>query len=212
MRAGVVNAVLLLATLGIAAWTALQVLAPTAGPGLAQVRTPQVEVALPEAAQMNPAPALADDLTERPLLWSERRPLPPKAVETAATPEPASKDFVLTGIVRSPRGDIALITVDGDVKRVGRGQRVGGWTVDDIRAGEVELSRGGQKRIIPLLLDDQAAPVKPRRNPAPTSLPGAASGSGIATEPLFNGKAVVERLRDRKPAKERQNRQRNNGS
>lgn len=87
---------------------------------------------------------------DRPLFSSTRRPPPPK-------PEPAAVAAVIADTLADVRilglystgaqgGGGAIVRAEGKVRRVKPGDSLGGWTVKEVRPGELVMARGSEAR------------------------------------------------------------------
>ena len=88
-------------------------------------------------------------IADRPLLSPDRRPWRPKpkpAPPTPAaieTPHPQLKAALL-GVVLSPKGNTAILRIDGETSAVvAEGAMVGDWTLKRVSAGRVVLTSSG---------------------------------------------------------------------
>ena len=113
--------------------------------------------------EANGVPPLEDLVAtrDRPLFSSTRRPPPPpeEAEEAPPITEAKSLNFELVGIVRSADAAYAIVrnTESKQETLVPRGQRFGGWTIDEVGERSVVLS-GEAKRVRLRLYDESKAP------------------------------------------------------
>jgi hypothetical protein len=135
---------------------ALLAIALGAAPAPAQSPEP-----LPPA--LPPLESLSETV-ERPLFRPDRRP--PTIEEIEEEIESAESGiFSLLGIIVSPTERIALVKVRGsqDVLQLSEGQQANGWTVVQIRPGEVVFESNDKTETIELI---DISPPPPRRRPA----------------------------------------------
>lgn len=108
-------------------------------------------------------------LEERPLLSPTRRPRPlqiqPDPTIVAPQPPPASGVPTLLGTIIGPERRTAFVRAnDGPTVTVAEGSAVAGWTLDQVRPGEVVFRMGA--KIVPVKLAWSTA----RQNTAAASL------------------------------------------
>lgn len=139
--------------LGVIAATALVFAAPATG-AAQQTRAT-------EEPQLPPIEALSETV-ERPLFLPNRRP--PTVEETVEESEAAESGlFTLVGIIVSPNQKIALVKVRGsqEVLQLSEGQQANGWTVLEIRPGNVIFESKDKTETIELI---DIKPPSPRRS------------------------------------------------
>ncbi len=139
------------------------------------------------AAPQIPREALSA-MTERPLFEPGRRPArggnAPEAV--AAEPAEALATPTLLGLARGAAGGSAILRLDGEVRRVRPGDRVGPWTLDALGEDGVRL------------VDETGEPVELvlERAPRPADTPGRKSRAGArppaGTAPTHTAPAAGE--------------------
>ena len=98
---------------------------------------------------------------ERPLFSSTRRPPEVEPAPQAAAPitEAASMPFELVGIALGPEVNAAIFrnTELKEETRVGKGEKIGGWNVEEVSERAVVL-RGNDKRVRMRLFNEAAGP------------------------------------------------------
>ena len=158
--------VLLLLALALGATAALAQQPPK------RAAVPTAAAPAPKAATPGSAPAgqsgfdlpELEDLSatrERPLFSSTRRPPEVEAPPQAAAPitEAASMPFELVGIVLGSDVSAAIFrnTDSKEETRVGKGEKIGNWSVEDISERAVVL-QGGDKRVRMRMFDESKGP------------------------------------------------------
>lgn len=162
------------------------VLAAVLGVELVQKTQPVdiVEVAPPppapqvEAGELTyePKPIGAfEEIVERPLFLSTRRPAPAEPGTETASQDASDGQFVVAGIVVGERRRLALVIAEGQEKpvRVEVGQSISGWTIEAIHPTRVVFRHGDtvaevnlQDRITPAAEEKPPrAPLRPARLP-----------------------------------------------
>ena len=126
------------------------------------------------AGSMAPA-ALAATL-ERPLFAPDRRPPPPVLPPPPPPPPDPLANVQLLGLFS---GDISgvLIKSEGKVRRVNLSQKLGQWTLQDIKDRSVTFTRDNETRVIRLEYSRLNAPIQPKATPVPP----VAGGTGVAS-------------------------------
>jgi type II secretory pathway component PulC len=102
------------------------------------------------------------EVSERPLFFRSRRPLPPELESTAETPAETSRAaFVLSGVILTGTRRLALLQAQSSPKiaRVEEGQEYEGWTIEAIHPNRVVMRRG--QEVSEIVLEDKAR--KPTR-------------------------------------------------
>lgn len=125
-----------------------------------------------------PPRAVYDEIVQRPLFRSDRRPYaPPQPQTTAVTaaPDPTLNYLSLTGIVNSPEITMAIFVDrrNNKVLRVEPGANVGGWEISEVGRYTVRLRRNGQERELMLLEPQRPPPRSDRRSEGRTAAPSA---------------------------------------
>ncbi len=116
-----------------------------------------------EPPALPPLEALSETV-ERPLFRPDRRPPTVEEIEEEVQ-SAESGIFSLLGIIVSPTERIVLVKVRGsqDVLQLSEGQQANGWTVLQIRPGEVVFESNDKTETIELI--DIAPAPPPRRRP-----------------------------------------------
>lgn len=169
-------AYLILLCLGLAAIVYREATQPDPDPAPAMTAAPRRAAGDPREPHFAMAPLSAyAEVVARPLFSPTRRPAATAA--TAAGPS----NFLVTGIVISPTGRVALVAhgMPAHVDRVVEGQSLDGWTVEAILPDHIVLARDGTE--IALKPEATPGPERPIRSlAAPFARP---SQSPIATAP-----------------------------
>lgn len=159
-RMQVISAALIMIWLILLAWIAYQWLFPAR---LAEVAPPEeITLELPDVVADPTDSALAglqryDGLLERPLFYPDRRPpepeSEPEAVPEPPPPPPPDAELTLVGVVMMPEGMRALIKEDDSqrVSRLGPGDRVASWRLEELAGEQVTLSQGDRNRVLTLV-------------------------------------------------------------
>ncbi len=144
----------------------LYVPAPPSRPAIAErtfTAQPLVlEVAFPPAETF-------DEIAERPL-FSETR-APPRTVAEAEPALPTERDlFTLLGVAISDASRIAIVQAkkNGEISQVAVGDRLGGWSVRDIRPRSLLLADGVREHLVEL--QEVARDRPPPRPPSASGL------------------------------------------
>lgn len=124
------------------------------------------------------------DVVQRPLFASNRRPPPPPIPDEPeplpqAPPEPVDeRDYLLIGVMVTPDATTALLRDDqSSISRVQEGDRLDDWQVMQIYDDHVVLRQGSRVKEVPLLrnqaaattMEQQTAPQKGQNMPVPTA-------------------------------------------
>jgi hypothetical protein len=141
----------------------------------------------------------------RPLFWDSRRPLDPlpDAGELAAAqreranaaPAAALKQLEVSGILENGDGSRVIVRIKDEQRRLSLGDDIEGWTLVEVRPGEVVFASGGQRDIRRLTPSPMVAATTPQ--PADGSGSGAASTEATdeaAEQPQQQTEQVEERL------------------
>lgn len=130
------------------------------------------------------------DLVERPVFFEKRRPIEKfveqeVSVDPVIKPPPEAFDFVLTGIINTPKGVRALFqnpkaTVYADkYKRLKQGDTLAGWKLTDIHPDKVNMQMEAETKEL-LLLKAKAKTPLPGSLPRPGIVPpGGAPPGGV---------------------------------
>lgn len=136
-----------------------------------------------------PVPLIA----ERPLFMPSRRPPPPPAASSEpAAPPPIALDKVrLLGIVTGPALNQVMAEVDGSTRMLAVGDRVGDWSLASIQGRDVEFTRDGERRTLPLP-DGLLNPPLPTgaAMPGQPQVPAAARGARTQPSPAARRRAT----------------------
>jgi hypothetical protein len=130
-------------------------------PAKPRPRDPGREVEAQSGFVMPPRDTYAE-VSERPLFFRSRRPLPPELESTAETPAETSRAaFVLSGVILTGTRRLALLQTQSSSKiaRVEEGQEYEGWTIEAIHPNRVVMRRG--QEVSEIVLEDKAR--KPTR-------------------------------------------------
>lgn len=128
-----------------------------------------------------PLPVMDVDLSryvailERPLFVPSRRPPPPPAPPKVAEVMPMVRVLAVYGALSDDgagSGSAGLIArVDGVVRRLRVGDRIGGWAIEQVRRTEVVLAQGSERQTIAVRrgqVDDAVAGAGNAAGPVPT--------------------------------------------
>lgn len=125
------------------------------------------------------------DVVQRPLFASTRRPPPPPSpVEpepiVVAEPEPVEeREYTLVGVMVTPDATTALLRNDlGSISRVRVGEKVDDWQLEEVNDDNVVLRQGNRVKDIPLLRNQSTPATSPRQ--------AAEAGSGNLPTPTAN--------------------------
>lgn len=153
-----INVVLLMTWLGLLGWIAYQWQHPAQLPEVAPYEP--IDVGAVEIARVNtPLVGLPnyENLLERPLFYPERRPPDPDPEPEAPPPPPPpppppDEELTLIGVVVMPEGMRALIKEDAsrEVRRLGPGDNVASWRLEEVAAQQVRLTQGERSRVLSL--------------------------------------------------------------
>lgn len=149
------------------------------GPGSAtqwqapEAQAPNLDDA--RAAVLRPRPEVVAEfprIVERPLFSPARRPAPSansaSDSEKEATPPPVELDKLrMFGTINGPTMRGILAEVEGQSRFVGRGEKVGEWTLRSIESSEAVFEKGDERRVIPLPLAMAAKPAPSAARQAP---------------------------------------------
>jgi type II secretory pathway component PulC len=133
-----------------------------APPAKPQPRKPGQEAETQSGFVMPPEDTYAE-VSERPLFFRSRRPLPPEVVTKEETPADTSRAaFILSGVVLTGTQRMALLQSQSSPKiaRVEEGQEYEGWTVEAIHPNKVVVRRG--QEVSEIVLEDRARTAPPR--------------------------------------------------
>ena len=97
------------------------------------------------------------DIVQRPLFFKERKPvIPPEEDETETIIATEKVDFILTGVIDSPKGIYCLLQNprkkdnQDRFKRLWQGDSIDGWTVDEIHSNRIVIVADGKSKILEL--------------------------------------------------------------
>ncbi|HEY0721302.1 MAG TPA: hypothetical protein VGE50_08605 [Gammaproteobacteria bacterium] len=140
------TAALLVINLMLVAVAAVELRAPLpekAAPAAA-TRSAEARLDLPAARPLLAQLSDYQEITERPLFWSERRGFAGSAVaDVAQTTVP----FVLLGVVTGAKSKALLAKPDGkEVTRASKGDVVEGWLIEEVGPQGVTLASGNVRR------------------------------------------------------------------
>lgn len=176
-------AALNLALAGVLAW-----LWVTPEGQLRDVRWQPPQAVRPTLAEAVALPTFEVDLSryvatlERPLFEPSRRPPPPPSAIAVPAPEPMP-DIRLLGLYGNAGAGGMIARIDGKVRRLQVGESVGGWLLRELRAGEIDVSRGEEVRTLRLTRSTEG-------EPAPTDMAASGASAGAASAPA-TGAAVA---------------------
>ncbi len=149
------NLLLLLVWLGLAGWVGYQWLHPPPPPTVPVADAAGIEADI-EVEPFQP-PRIADldlysETVERPVFYPERRPPEPEpevAVQTPPPPPPEPDvELTLVGVMLTEEGTAVLIRQEDtrEVARLGLGEEVADWRLEQVRPQQVTLSQDGRTR------------------------------------------------------------------
>lgn len=157
---------------GFAAWLTYELTRP---PVVPEPPAPAADAPLGELPGLETeAPALASlhVTLERPLFDEDRRPNPPADAAgpgadkpEAGKPLPMRLSAVIVG-ADGRRSVLVEISGEEQSQRVGAGDQVAGWRVDEISDDAVVLNAGGQRTVVPLRTFKEPSPDRPSARPA----------------------------------------------
>ncbi|MCK5828728.1 MAG: hypothetical protein KAH20_00305 [Methylococcales bacterium] len=96
------------------------------------------------------------DIVERPLFFKARQPITPVDDELTDTTASEKLDFILTGVINSPKGIYCLLQNlkaqenKDKFKRLEQGDEIDGWVIQEIHADHVIISGDGKTEEIKL--------------------------------------------------------------
>lgn len=97
------------------------------------------------------------DIVQRPLFFKERKPVVPSEGEEEETIVATEKvDFILTGIIDSPKGIYCLLQNPRKkenkerFRRLYQGDEIDGWTVDEIHSNRIVVVADGKSKVLEL--------------------------------------------------------------
>lgn len=108
-------------------------------------------------------------IDQRPVFVQDRKPLEPAGTAVTAPEDPVGTDSLdYNGVLITRKGKLALIldTQTGKFTRLTLGERINGWTVQDIAEQRLRLSNGSKKVEIPLRIFEPVVPIPPVAMPA----------------------------------------------
>ncbi len=152
---------------GFAAWLSFEL---TRSPAAPEPPAPPADAPLAELPGLElQAPALASlrATLERPLFNEDRRPIPPADAAGPGADRPDSGrplPMRLSGVIVGADGRrTVLVAVSGEEQpqRVGAGDKVAGWRVEEIGDDAVVLSAAGQRSVVPLWAFKAPEPERP---------------------------------------------------
>lgn len=165
------NLLLLLVWLGLAGWVGYQWLNPPPPPTVPIADGAGIEADI-EVEPFQP-PRIADldlysETVERPVFYPERRPPEPEPeVVAQAPPSPPPEpdvELTLVGVMLTEEGTAVLIRQEDtrEVARLGLGEEVADWRLEQVRPQQVTLSQEGRTREL-MLERNKRAPSRPAR-------------------------------------------------
>lgn len=128
---------------------------------------------------------------ERPLFATSRRPPPILAAAAPAT-EPMP-DIRLLGMYGTSDAGGVIASIDGKVRRLRVGESVGGWSLKELRAGEIVIGRADEVRTLRLMRSTGSEPAPTTAAAAAASAPAVSSATPSATDAYKQSE--VERVR-----------------
>jgi hypothetical protein len=97
------------------------------------------------------------DIVQRPLFFKERKPvIPPEGNEAETVVATEKVDFVLTGVIDSPKGIYCLLQnprkkeKNERFRRLWQGDEIDGWTVDEIHLNRIVIVAAGKSKVLEL--------------------------------------------------------------
>ena len=97
------------------------------------------------------------DIVQRPLFFKERKPVIPSEEGEAEVIKAAENvDFILTGIIDSPKGIYCLLQnprkkeKEERFKRLWQGDEIDGWTVNEIHSNRIVIIADGKSKVLEL--------------------------------------------------------------
>ena len=141
---------------------------------------------------------------DRPLFSPSRRPAPPapKEGDAKTAPDPLAS-LHLYGLYTTEQGSSGMLArVDGQVRRIGVNEVLGGWTLHSVREREreVTLTRDGEERVISLAI---SRPPQPGKAPAAGAASAASVSAGTVAPSSAAGAAVDRRQEMQQAQRER---------
>lgn len=118
---------------------------------------------------------------ERPLFAPSRRPPPPPQAAASAPASEPMPDIRLLGLYGSSGAGGVIASIDGKVRRLRVGESVGGWSLKELRAGEIVIGRGDEVRTLRLTRSTGGEPA-PTTAAAGTSAPAVSSATPSAAD------------------------------
>ena len=137
-----------------------------APPAKPQPRKPGQEAETQSGFAMPPEGTYTE-VSERPLFFRSRRPLPPEVVTHEETPADTSRvAFILSGVILTETQRMALLKSQSSPKiaRVEEGQEFEGWIVEAIHANKVVMRRGQEVSEVALEDNVRTSPPRLRRS------------------------------------------------
>jgi hypothetical protein len=109
-------------------------------------------------------------IVERPLFMMDRKPYVPGIAETEQPQTPVNQNslsneqYLLSAIIISEDKRLALLTKQSDSKlyKLGVGESIDGWTIQDIQTREVSLNRGTESRKLELMVNTSPVAATPQ--------------------------------------------------
>ena len=129
----------------------------------------------------SPIPAWSADLgsfmaaLDRPLFAATRKP-PAKPEPPVAVVADTLNDVRVLGLYSNGTAGGAIVRAEGKVRRVRTGDTLGGWTIKEVRPGELVLARGDEQRS----LDVKRGPDLAADTPGASADAGASGPAGPA--------------------------------
>lgn len=161
-----------IAIVGFAAWLSYELTRPPAAP---EPPAPTADAPLAELPGLDlqpPALASLRATLERPLFNEDRRPIAPADATAAGADKPDTGKPLpmrLSGVIVGADGRRSvLVEVSGEEQpqRVGAGDKVAGWRVEEIGDDAVVLSAAGQRSVVPLRTFKAPQTDRPSTRPA----------------------------------------------
>lgn len=112
------------------------------------------------------------DIVERPLFFKARKPIDPLDDESTEAGAASEKlDFILTGVISTPKGVYCLLQNlkakdnKDKFKRLEQGDDIDGWTIKEIHPDHIVIAADGKTEEIKLAKPRLKKRVKPTRRP-----------------------------------------------
>ncbi|BBB26774.1 hypothetical protein [Amphritea japonica] len=171
----------------------VQLLIPASNPESAAMSEQSTLSLLPELPSLQEAQQQIeqfDEISERPLFYSTRKPQEISTAMTATrrpdrTPE---QDWILTGIILNGDENMALFSAIGkkNHESLKNGMKLSGWTLDEITPDSVMFSNDGREIEMQLIKPSAPASKRSQRSTKSSSLFINRSQYGKVVRPLDN--------------------------